>query len=131
VIGLDTNVIVRYVMQDDARQAAQATRLIESLTPERPGFLSLTTVVELGWVLESAYGLTRAELSEAFESVLRTQELVVEDASVVWQALRLFRATRADFADCLIARGGAAAGCEQTMTFDRAAAKDAVMTLLA
>lgn len=131
MIGLDTNVLVRYVMQDEAGQAAQATRLMESLTRDRPGFLTLITVVEFVWVLESAYGLTRDQVAQALEGVLQTQELTTERADIVWQALRRFRTTRADLADCLISQTAHAAGCETTVTFDRAAAKAGVMTRLA
>jgi predicted nucleic-acid-binding protein len=131
MIGLDTNVLVRYIMQDDAKQASLATRLVESLSAEAPGFLPLVAVVELAWVLSSAYDLDRAQLVEAFEGVLRTKELVIERAEVVWKALRAFQSVNADFADCLIAHSAASAGCEKTMTFDRGAAKSAGMTLLA
>ena len=131
MIGLDTNVLVRYIMQDDAKQAPLATRFVESLSAEAPGFLPLVAVVELAWVLSSAYDLDRAQLVEAFEGVLRTKELVIERAEVVWKALRTFQSFNADFADCLIAHSAASAGCEKTMTFDRGAAKSAGMTLIA
>jgi predicted nucleic-acid-binding protein len=131
MIGLDTNVLVRYIMQDDAKQAPLATRLVESLSAEAPGFVPLVAVVELAWVLSSAYDLNRAQLVEAFEGVLRTKELVTERAEVVWKALRVFQSTNADFADCLIARSAASVECEKTMTFDRGAAKNVGMTLLA
>ena len=131
MIGLDTNVLVRYIMQDDAKQASQATRLVESLSAEAPGFLPLVAVVELAWVLSSAYDLDQAQLVEAFEGVLRTKELVIERAEVVWKALRAFQSVNADFADCLIAHSAASAGCEKTVTFDRGAAKSAGMTLMA
>jgi predicted nucleic-acid-binding protein len=131
MIGLDTNVLVRYIMQDDAKQAPLATRLVESLSAEAPGFLPLVAVVELAWVLSSAYDLDRVQLVEAFEGVLRTKELVIERAEVVWKALRAFQSVNADFADCLIAHSAASAGCEKTMTFDRGAAKSAGMTLIA
>ena len=130
MIGLDTNVLVRSLMQDDARQAVAATRLLESLTPDSPGFVTTVSLVELCWVLESAYGLTREQVLEALEALLRTQELVVENADSVWQAVRLFASTRADFADCLIARVAVAAGCESVVTFDRATARSGAMTLV-
>ena len=129
--GLDTNVLVRYIMQDDPRQSPQATRLIESLTAEAPGFVALVSVIELTWVLSSAYELGREQLVAALEALLRTREIVVERAETVWKALRVFRVTRADLADCLIERAAAAAGCERTMSFDRAAVKACGMTLLA
>jgi len=130
MIGLDTNVLVRYLMQDDAKQAAQATRLMESLTVESPGFVSIVSVVELGWVLTSAYDLTRSQLEQALEALLRTKELVVDRADEILRALRVFRTATADLADCLIERSAAGAGCEQTMTFDVGAAKGAGMTLV-
>lgn len=129
--GLDTNVLVRYIMQDDAAQSAKATQLIESLTREKPGFVTLVSVVELVWVLSSAYGLTRAQLSQALDALLHARQLVVDQADQVVRALRIYSAGSADFADCLIERAAAQAGCESTMTFDPAAAKSAGMTLLA
>lgn len=129
--GLDTSVLVRYIMQDDVKQAAQATRLVESLSPQSPGFVPLVSIAELGWVLSSAYEFDRAQLVEAFQALLRTKEIIVDRAETVWKALRVFQAANADFADCLIERSASAAGCERTMTFDRGAAKSCGMTLVA
>jgi predicted nucleic-acid-binding protein len=130
VIGLDTNVLVRYIMQDDARQSVLATRLVESLSVESPGFVPLVSVVELAWVLSSAYALDRGQVVQAFETLLRTKEIAVERAEIVWKALRVFQSANADFADCLIERSAAVAGCDRTMTFDRSAAKGCGMTLV-
>ena len=128
--GLDTNVLVRYVMQDDARQSARATRLIESLSAEEPGFVALVAVLELAWVLAGSYGLGRAQVAAVLESLLRSKELVVDRADLVAQALSRFRDAGADFADALLERIAAAAGCPVTMTFDAGAAKTAGMTLV-
>ena len=130
MIGLDTNVLVRYIMQDDSKQSPLATRLVESLTAESPGFVPLVAIVELAWVLSSAYDLSRSQLVEAFEAVLRTQELVVERGDTVWKGLRLLQRSGGDFADCLIACSAEAAGCAKTLTFDRGAAKNGGMTLV-
>ena len=130
MVGLDTNVLVRYIMQDDPRQSALATRLVESLSTDAPGFVSLVSIVELSWVLSSAYALDRAQLVQAIEGLLRTKEIVVDRAEVVWKAVRVYRRANADFADCLIERTASAAGCERTMTFDRGAAKGCGMTLV-
>jgi predicted nucleic-acid-binding protein len=130
MIGLDTNVLVRYIMQDDAKQSSLATRIVESLTAESLGFVPLVAVVELAWVLSSAYELNRSQLIEAFGALLRTRELVVERAETVWKGLRLLQRTGGDFADCLIACSAEAAGCAKTMTFDRGAAKNGGMTLV-
>lgn len=130
MIGLDANVLIRYIMQDDVKQSPLATRLVESLTMESPGFLPLVAVVEIAWVLSSAYELSRPQLMDAFEILLRTKELVVEGGETVWKSLRLLRSTCGDFADCLIACSANAAGCAKTMTFDRGAAKNGSMTLV-
>ena len=104
MIGLDTNVLVRYIMQDDARQSAKASKLIESLTADEPGFFTLVSVVELGWVLSSCYGLNRAQVAQAFDALLQTKEIIIERADQVRRALYIFTTTNADLADCLIER---------------------------
>jgi len=133
VIGLDTNVLVRYVMQDDPRQSPRATRLIESLSPEEPGFVPLVTLVELVWVLSGSYSLARAQVVAVLETLLRSKELVVDRAELATQALQRFSASNAssaDFADALIERIASAAGCTATMSFDTGAVKAASMTLV-
>ena len=130
MIGLDTNVLVRYIMQDDAKQSAKATKLVESLTAEEPGFVTLVSVIELVWVLSSCYELTREQLTQALEALLRAKQLVVDQAEQVVRAVRAFSAGTADFADCLIERTASHAGCSRTMTFDLAAARTAGMTLI-
>ena len=131
MIGLDTNVLVRYIMQDDAKQSPKATRLIESLGTENPGYITTVSIVELYWVLTSSYELTAAQAAQALEAVLRTKQLVVERADQVMRALRLLGDGKADFADCLIERAASGAGCTQVLTFDNKASKYAGMTLIA
>ena len=130
MIGLDTNILVRYIMQDDAKQSPKASALIESLDTDHPGFISLVTVVELYWVLTTCYDLTDSQVKEALESLLRAKQIVVDRADQVLRALRVFDAGKADFADCLIERTASGAGCSETMTFDASAAKHAGMTLI-
>lgn len=130
MIGLDTNVLVRYIMQDDAKQSPKATRLIESLDADRPGFIALISVIELYWVLTSCYELSGQQVKQALETLLRTRQIVVDQADQVLRALRVYEGGKADFADCLIERTAAAAGCTETMTFDAGAAKHAGMTLV-
>lgn len=130
MIGLDTNVIVRYIMQDDKKQSPKATALVESLSVDAPGFISIVSVVEIVWVLSAAYGLKREQLAQALEALLRTKEIVVDRADHVLKALRMFKAGSADFTDCLIERGAASAGCLRTMTFDVKASKTAGMSLI-
>ncbi|WP_411280330.1 PIN domain-containing protein [Gemmatimonas sp.] len=127
MIGLDSNVLVRYLAQDDQAQAARATALIEThCTADNPGFVGLVVLAEVVWVSESSYGASRAEVAEIVRRILSIRQLVVQNAEVVWQALRHFESSRADFADCLIHRCAEAAGCDKTVTFD----KRAGMTLL-
>ena len=130
MIGLDTNVLVRYIMQDDPKQSAKATALMEQLSPDNPGFITLVSVVELYWVLTSSYGLTAQQVKQALVVLLRAKQIIVDRADQVLRALRVFDDGKADFADCLIERTASAAGCEQTMTFDVGAAKHAGMTLI-
>jgi len=130
MIGLDTNVLVRYIMQDDATQAKKASKLIESLTPMEPGFVSLVVVVELFWVLSCAYELSRGQIVEAFDALIRSKQLVVEKKDQVVRALRVYGTSSADFPDCLIERTANAAGCEKVMTFDVGASKKAGMALI-
>jgi len=130
MIGLDTNVLVRYVAQDDQQQSARASELIESLTTASPGFITMVSVVELVWVLQSCYESAKSEIITVLETLLRTRELTVENSEIVWQALRSYSKANADFADCLIERSANAAGCEYIVTFDNKAAKTAGMRRL-
>lgn len=128
--GLDTNVLVRYVMQDDPRQSPRATRLIESLSAQAPGYVPVVALVELVWVLSSSYGLDRVQVATALATLLRSKELVIDRADLVAQALKRYSTDGADFADALIERRATAAGCSTTMTFDGGAVKAASMTLV-
>jgi predicted nucleic-acid-binding protein len=130
MIGLDTNIVVRYLTHDDAAQTATAVRLVDSLSQDSPGFLSLIVIVELVWVLEVSYRFKKNEIEHVLETLLRSKELAIERAEIVWQALRKFSASRADFAACLIERCGHAAECQYTASFDQNAASAAEMKLL-
>ena len=132
MIGLDTNVVVRYLAQDDARQSAAASRLLEGLTVDAPGLITTIVLVEIVWVMEDAYGVDRAGTASLVERLLQTGTLLIQDAEIVWRALARFRNGRADFADYLVERTCAAQGCEATYTFDRNAAResDGGMTLV-
>jgi predicted nucleic-acid-binding protein len=122
MIGLDTNILVRYVTQDDAAQFAAAAKIMDSLSSESPGFLSLVVIAELVWVLQFSYHFKKHEIEHVGETLLRSKELFVERAEIVSQALRKFRVSRANFADCLIERCGHAAECQYVLTFDKNAA---------
>jgi len=130
MIGLDTNVLVRYIAQDDAVQSPKASSLIESLTVDEPGYVTQVALVEVVWVLSSLYAADRAQIAKVVEGFLRTKELNVEAAETVWKALRVFIASKADFPDCLIERICHDAHCEYTATFDTKAAKSAGLRLI-
>ncbi|MGU2445384.1 PIN domain-containing protein [Burkholderia cenocepacia] len=130
MIGLDTNVLVRYFAQDDEVQSKKATALMESLSPERPGYVSQVALIEVVWVLGRCYGVEREQMKDIVESMVGTKELVVESADTVRKALRVFASSKADFADCLIERSGHVAECEYTATFDVSASKVAGMQLI-
>ena len=122
MIGLDTNVVVRYLAQDDARQAAIATRLIEgSLSADVRGFISIVTLAEIVWVMSSNYGASRASVAEIVEGLLTAPQLMMERADVLWRALKAYRESEADFSDAVIVELGSDAGCSKTVTFDRQA----------
>ena len=130
MIGLDTNVLVRYITQDDNKQAALANSLIENLDDASPGFVTLVTVVELSWVLESAYNFTRQQFAEVMQTLMAVDTIKLDRAAVVASAVRMYAGSKADFSDCLIERLSASAGCERTMTFDKVAAKMSGMVLI-
>ena len=132
MIGLDTNVLVRYIMQDDPQQSPKANQLIESLDGDNTGYITIVTIVELYWVLTSAYKLTRQQAGQAIEAILCTKYFLVERADQVMRALRVFGNGngKADFPDCLIERSASSAGCKRTMTFDVGAARHAGMILI-
>ena len=124
MIGLDTNVIVRYVTQDDPRQSAAATRLFEkTLSAEHPGFVSAITLCEICWVLAESYGADRERIRAVLEGLLGSKQVVVESSELAWRALRAWQGSTADFSDALIGEIAAANGEDQVATFDKAAAK--------
>jgi predicted nucleic-acid-binding protein len=130
LIGLDTNVLVRYIAQDDPAQSARATAFVEKdCSPSSPGFIGTVVLVEVVWVCERCYGATRAEVAEILRTILSSKQLVVQDAETAWKALRLFESTKADFADALIERMAKAAGCERVVTFDKHAARSGMALL--
>jgi predicted nucleic-acid-binding protein len=133
MIGLDTNVLVRYLAQDDALQSAIATRLIEQeLSAAQPGFVSLVVLTELGWVLKRLYGASEAELLDTVADLLTSPQFQVENRAVVQAAVLQMRGlkTKVGWADLLIAQIALAQGCSHTVSFDKTAVRSAGMTLL-
>ncbi|MFA5538708.1 MAG: type II toxin-antitoxin system VapC family toxin [Gemmobacter sp.] len=123
MIAIDTNVLVRFLTQDEPEQAAAASAFIRDLTPAVPGFISREVMVELVWVLESAYRFTRAEISTALEGLLAASEIEVEAADDVGTAVFLYRDDGFGFADLMIAAAARRAGATTLVTFDRKAAR--------
>ena len=131
MIGIDTNVLVRYITQDDPVQAALARRFVErTISPERCGHVSLVVLAELVWVLRTRYGASRDEIASAVEELLADPRLCVQEEDAVWRAVDEYDLEGVDFADALIAAIDREQGCTHTVTFDKAALKIAGMTLL-
>jgi predicted nucleic-acid-binding protein len=124
MIGLDTNVLVRYLAQDDPAQSRTATELIEyRLSEAEPGFVSIVGMAEVAWVLERAYRLADQEIAAAIEGILQSEVLVVENEQEVFTAMVALKEGRGSFADALIGALGVKAGCSWTVTFDRRAGR--------
>ena len=124
MIGLDTNILVRYLVEDDAKQASKVAHLIETrCTEDSPGFVNRVVLCELVWVLESAYDYPRATVAATLESLLRTAELEIDTAEAAWPALAVYRSSGVDFSDAFIGRLNRNAGCDATATFDKVAAR--------
>jgi predicted nucleic-acid-binding protein len=129
VIGLDTNVLLRWMLEDVPVQTRVAARQMDRLTLERPGFVSQTVMLELFYVLTKVEGLTKLAAMDVLEKLLRTEVLEFDDGESVWDAIVMARAG-ADFPDALVTLTGRLYGCDETVTFDRGAARHAGMQLL-
>jgi predicted nucleic-acid-binding protein len=123
MIGIDTNVIVRYLMQDDDEMGARAMQIFDELLSERaPGFVSVVAVAEVVWTLRSSYRVSKAMIASVIESLLASTSLVVEREEEVFLAMVALQEGFGEFADALIGALGRRAGCSHTITFDRDAA---------
>ena len=124
MIGLDTNILVRYLTQDDTAQSARATEIIERrITEKNPGFICIVAMVETVWVLDRAYRLTAREIAAAVERVLQIDVLVVENEQEVFTAMVGLKDGQGGFADAVIAGLAGKASCSHTLTFDRKASR--------
>lgn len=129
--ALDTSVLIRYLVQDDAKQAAAATRFIEKqCTEDRPCFIGQITLCEVAWVLESSYGQDRAAIADVIEQLLQVGQLEIMGPDIVWRALNDYKTSNADFPDHLLARVNESAGCKSTVTFDKKASRQPAFELL-
>ncbi len=124
MIGVDTNVLVRYLTLDDAQQSAIASKFLDQhCTEEQPGYINRIVQCELVWVLGRAYKYSRKQIAYALEMIFRTRQFRIEDHEAALGALRLYRQGKADYADALMGFSNRSAGCTTTVTFDRNASK--------
>ena len=124
MIGLDTDVLVRFLVRDDARQFERARRLIRREAHRgEPVLISLLVLLETEWVLRSRYTLSKEEIADTISALLDAAEVRFEQKSVVEQALYLWRDSAADFADCLVGAHHRSLGCKATASFDARAAR--------
>jgi predicted nucleic-acid-binding protein len=123
VKALDTNVLLRYFLNDEKRQSAIAANLIESCTEQNPGFINIVVLCEFIWVLKTSYGYQKSILANLLEKILQTGQLMVQESESVDVALALYRSHNIDFADALIGVINTSAGYKKTTTFDKKAAK--------
>jgi len=130
MIALDTNVLVRFLVRDDEKQASAANELLSSLTVDRPGFVCREVVVELVWVLERAYGFPRDQIADVLEHLVSTEVLVIEAADDVAQAAFRYRTVSAGFSDLMILAAAERAQALPMYTFDQKAARQEGVVLL-
>ncbi|MCP3954559.1 MAG: type II toxin-antitoxin system VapC family toxin [Desulfobacterales bacterium] len=118
--GLDTNILVRYISQDDPEQSAVANEVIEGFAEDKERFVIQPVVLcEMVWVLESAYKHTKSEIVLVLNQILRTVQFEITNKDIVWQAFIDYHNGKADFSDCFIGRANKKAGADVTLTFDK------------
>lgn len=124
MIGLDTNVLVRYLAQDDKAQSAKANHFFETrLTDKNPGYINHIVLIETIWVLESCYDASKQALIKVVQQLASTMQLLLQDSELVLKALRLYESSNVDFSDALLAIVNKQNACETTVTFDKKAGK--------
>ena len=124
MLGIDTNVLVRFLVRDEERQFVRAQRLLRREADRgEPVFVSQLVLLETEWVLRSRYGLSKDEILGAFSGLLESTELQIEGESSVEQALFVWKDSAAEFADCLIGMRHLERGCQATASFDQRALK--------
>lgn len=129
--GIDTNVLVRYLVKDDKKQADIAASFIWEITEaDELCFVNIIVLCELVWVLESAYGFHRNEIADVYDKILRTKQFEIESKDIVRHAVNEYKKGKADFADYIIGRINHLHGCDITVTFDRSLKKEKGFILL-
>jgi predicted nucleic-acid-binding protein len=117
VLGVDSNILVRFLTRDDKEQYAVASRFLKE-AEDGSLFLSLIVLVEINWVLQRVYKRPRAEVLQTLDDLMDARQFAIEERTRAIRAIALARTTRADFSDALIALGNEAEGCHRTTTFD-------------
>ncbi len=128
MIGLDSNILLRALTEDDPVQTPVAARILTDLTPERPGYVNLLVLAETAWSLARRYKAERETILEAVEGLLESRSIVVAERAAVIAGVELARSGEFDFADALIAVLNRQAGCDTTLTFDAKASKTSLFT---
>jgi predicted nucleic-acid-binding protein len=124
MIGLDTNVLIRHLVEDDPLQTQQVAKLLADRCSEaEPGFVNRIVLCEAVWTLDRTYGYGRADIVRVLEALIFTRELLIEDREHVAAALKTYRTHKIDFSDALIVEINRARGCKATATFDRRASR--------
>ncbi len=122
--GIDTNVLARYLVQDEPAQSRLASQFVEKVSREGDTiFINLVVLCELVWVLQGAFKVEKEVLVDTLSKILIAKEFNVESPDIAKKALELFRTASVDFSDALIAAKNTALGCKKTVTFDQKAAK--------
>lgn len=131
MVGIDTNVLIRFVVQDDKKQAAVAAELIEHYcSATNTALVSLIVLCEFVWVLSNAYGYSRAQIASALKQILVTECFEVAKHNIAWSAMLDYSRGPGDYADYLIARINEVNGADTTFTFDKHASRNKRFTLL-
>ena len=102
LIGIDTNVLARYLVQDDQEQAEQASAFLESLNTHKKGYISVIVLIELIWLLRRVYNQSRSQVAMILDELLAIDTLVFEHQALVLQALAIYHTMSSDFSDLLI-----------------------------
>ncbi len=123
MIGVDTNVMLRFLIDDDAAQNVAARRFMSQRTLDDPAFLSAVTLAEIIWVLHRRLKFSMAQIIEMIRALLTLDVLVVDHIEKLDMLINSSDIPPVGLADYLVVWSGTAAGCRSTMTFDKAAAK--------
>lgn len=130
MVGVDTNILVRYIVRDVSEQVEAADKLLESFTVDAQGYVPREVVIEVIWVLSRSYGFNRTEIANVILDSVDTESLVVESADDIVHAAVAYARGDGDFADLMILVAVRRAGCETLYTFDRKFARLHSVTLL-